>query len=73
MSLVIPQNELMIMDYNRVIKTLNGMSSEDFKTAISESYDIAAIKNGKRSPANKHQITMLLDNEWHTLDLKKEK
>ena len=35
MSLVIPQNELMIMDYNRLIKTLNGMSSVEFKTAVS--------------------------------------
>lgn len=73
MSLIIPQNELMIMDYNRVIKTLNGMSSEEFKLAISESYDIKTITNGNRNPGNKHQITMLLDNKWHTLDLKKEK
>jgi uncharacterized protein (DUF1015 family) len=73
MSLIIPQDELLIMDYNRVIKTLNGMSSEEFKKAVSKSYDIAPITNGERAPKHKHQITMLLDNKWHTLDLKKEK
>lgn len=50
MSLVIPKDDLLIMDYNRVIKTLNGMSSEEFKKAISQSYDITLVTNGKREP-----------------------
>lgn len=38
MSLIIPEQDLMIMDYNRLIKSLNGMSESEFMSRVSESY-----------------------------------
>jgi len=44
MALIIPDSDLMIMDYNRVLKTLNGMSTEDFLQNISKNYNIKTIQ-----------------------------
>lgn len=40
MALIIPDSDLMIMDYNRVLKTLNGMSSSEFMENVSKNYEI---------------------------------
>lgn len=44
MALIIPDSDLMIMDYNRVLKTLNGMSTKDFLHSLSKNYDIKPIQ-----------------------------
>ena len=49
------------------------MSTEEFKKAISQSYDIKPITDKDVGPKQKHQITMYLDHKWHSLDLKPEK
>jgi uncharacterized protein (DUF1015 family) len=41
MAIHYPESNLKIMDYNRVLKTLNGMSSEEFLAKVSESYIIS--------------------------------
>jgi len=43
MALIIPDTDLMIMDYNRVLKTLNGMSTQEFIANISEKYNVTPI------------------------------
>jgi uncharacterized protein (DUF1015 family) len=40
MAIHYPETNLKIMDYNRVLKTINGLSNEEFLSRISESYDI---------------------------------
>ena len=75
MALIIPDTDLMIMDYNRVLKTLNGMSTQEFIGNISEKYDVTPIqKQGeditKIAPSQKHNLSMLIDNMWYSLDLK---
>lgn len=77
MALIIPDTDLMIMDYNRVLKTLNGMSTQDFLKNISKNYNIKPIqKQGEDikniTPTQKHNLSLLIDNVWYSLDLKKE-
>jgi len=43
MALIIPETDLMIMDYNRVLKTINGMSNQDFMDSISKNSQIKQI------------------------------
>ena len=57
------------MDFNRLVKSLNGMSEEEFLKKISESYDI--IPDSDSAPKQKHNITMYLGKRWYSLTLKK--
>jgi uncharacterized protein (DUF1015 family) len=61
----------MIMDYNRLIKTLNGMSEQEFIEKISESYDVSPVNHP--APKKKHNITMYLGKKWYLLTLKASK
>jgi len=44
MALIIPDSDLMIMDYNRVLKTLNGMSAQEFIGNIAQKYNVTPIQ-----------------------------
>lgn len=75
MALIIPDTDLMIMDYNRVLKTLNGMSTQEFINNISQKYDVTPIQKqgediSKIAPSQKHNLSMLIDSMWYSLDLK---
>ena len=43
MSILYPANSLKVLDYNRVLKTLNDMSPDEFKERVSEYYDVAPL------------------------------
>ncbi|MFM7728444.1 MAG: DUF1015 domain-containing protein, partial [Flavobacteriales bacterium] len=62
-----PDDQLAIMDYNRVVKDLNGMSSEDFLKKLSEGFEIE--KKGKPAyrPSQLHEFSMYLDGSWYRL------
>ena len=46
MAIHYPETNLKILDYNRVLKTLNGISSDEFLARVSESYVISPIEEG---------------------------
>lgn len=60
-------DELEIMDYNRVIKDLNGYSKDEFLTEISKNFDIEKVGKDAYKPTASHTFGMLLDNEWYKL------
>jgi len=68
MAVVFPHNQLKIMDYNRIVKDLNGLSSEAFLAAVAEKFTVAAT--GQRSPAAAASFGMYLDGKWYTLTAK---
>lgn len=63
-------NELEIMDYNRVIKDLNGNTSEEFIEKISEKFIVEKHENGACKPEKAHTFGMFLDNKWYKLTAK---
>ena len=76
LSVLFPDDELMIMPYNRVVKDLNGMSKDEFIKAVEAagfsvkkmekaSYDTNV--DNSVSPTKKADFTMFLENEWYTL------
>lgn len=70
LAVLFPENELEIMDYNRVIKDLNGYTSKEFINKIEESFTVEAVGKTAYKPEAKHTFGMLLDGEWYKLSAK---
>ncbi|SDB31015.1 DUF1015 domain-containing protein [Butyrivibrio sp. INlla16] len=66
LSVLFPDSELMIMDYNRVIKDLNGMSESEFLSKISEKFDVKEEAEAVK-PSRKYEVGMLLGGKWYRL------
>ena len=70
LSVLFPDEQLMIMPYNRVVKDLNGNSKEIFLEKVSESFTIEKKEEGV-SPSQKATFGMYLDHEWYLLTASK--
>lgn len=68
LSVIFPDNQLRIMDYNRLIKDLNGYSDDEFIDKIKEKFDVEECKDGILSKA--HTFGMYLNNKWYRLTAK---
>ena len=62
-------NDLKILDYNRLIKDLNGLSPEELLAKLGESFTVEA-HDGAVRPAKRHGFGMYLDGKWYSLTLK---
>ncbi|MFT4678711.1 MAG: hypothetical protein ACI9RU_002129 [Litorivivens sp.] len=69
MSLLLPQSQLKIYDFNRVVKGLNGMSKNQFVAKLSESFDVEKTAS-IHMPKHRGNFSMYLDNQWYSLDAK---
>ena len=72
LSVLFPEDQLMIMPYNRVVKDLNGLSMEKFFTAVHERFDVAQIGSEPYAPTKKGTFGMYLDGVWYLLKVKDE-
>ncbi len=70
LAVLFPSDELEIMDYNRVMKDLNGYSSEEFIEKIKEIFDVEPVGANAYKPEAKHNFGMLLDGMWYKLTAK---
>lgn len=70
LAVLFPENELEIMDYNRVIKDLNSLTSAEFIEKISEKFTVEAVGKEAYKPESKHTFGMLLDGTWYKLTAK---
>lgn len=71
LSVLFPSNELRIMDYNRVVKDLNGMSEEEFIAKVSEKFEVTKFDGeGQLKPSRKHTFGMFLGETWYELEAK---
>jgi uncharacterized protein (DUF1015 family) len=64
-----PANELNILDYNRVVKDLNGLTAEAFMARVNEEFDVSAVDHEAR-PTEQHAFGMYLDGSWYRLTAK---
>ncbi len=53
MTLFYPSDNLMILDYNRVIKSLNDMNTEQFKAALEENFTVRPLADGETTKVTK--------------------
>ncbi len=66
LTTLFPSNQLHIMDYNRVVTDLNGLSEEGFLTAVKKNFSVEKTDNAF-SPSQLHEIGMYLNNQWYRL------
>lgn len=68
MAVAFPESQLTIIDYNRVVKDLNGLTAEEFLKALEE--DFIVEKKGKEicKPEHLHNFSMYLGGEWYSLE-----
>ncbi len=71
LSVIFPDDELMIMDYNRVVRDLNGLTAEEFLGGIKKVFDVEPLDKAEH-PKRKGQVTLFLADQWYLLTLKPE-
>ena len=67
LSVLFPADELSIMDYNRVVKDLNGLDKDTYLAKVSEYFDVEKKSGGCYKPQKKGEFGMYLDEEWYCL------
>lgn len=70
MAVIFPDNQLKIIDYNRVVKDLNGLSSEQFLQKLSEGFTVEEKGAEIFKPEKLHNFSMYLDGKWYSLTAK---
>lgn len=69
LTTLFPSNQLHIMDYNRLVKDLNGLNEHDLLEAIGHAFSISKTEKAF-SPAQLHELGMYLNNQWYRLTAK---
>lgn len=71
LSVIFPDDQLYIMDYNRIVKDLNGYTKEAFLERVAEQFHITPYTgSGALKPEKKHTFGMYLDGSWMLLEAK---
>ena len=70
MTVIFPDNQLNIIDYNRVVKDLNGLTKEQFLNALNEAYTVEEMGADIYKPAKLHEFSMYLDGKWYKMTAK---
>ncbi|MCQ2308121.1 MAG: DUF1015 family protein [Bacteroidales bacterium] len=70
MTVIFPDNQLKVIDYNRVVKDLNGLSKADFIAALGKTYDVEDMGTEIYKPAKLHEHSMYLDGHWYKMSAK---
>lgn len=73
LSVLFPDDQLLIMDYNRVVRSLNGYSAAQFLARIGRDFDIAAVGTEAYRPKRKGEIGMYLGDTWYCLRIREER
>ena len=71
MAVCFPDNQLKIIDYNRVVKDLNGLSAAQFLDTLKKDFEVECCGAGEPyRPARLHNFSMYLDGKWYSLTAK---
>ena len=69
LTTLFPSNQLHIMDYNRVVKDLNGHTAADFIAALQQDFDVQ-VQETTYKPVNLHSFGMYINKTWYALTAK---
>lgn len=70
MAVCFPAEQLTILDYNRVVKDLNGLSEEDFLKALEKNFTVACKGEENYSPQKMHEFSLYVGGKWYSLEAK---
>jgi uncharacterized protein (DUF1015 family) len=68
LAVIFPDDQMMILDYNRVVRDLNGLDSDAFMAALGESFEYEPTEDGR--PARRRCFGMYLGERWYRLTAK---
>lgn len=72
MAVHFPDNQLQIIDYNRVVRDLNGLTDEQFVVRLSQVMKVTNMGTGEYKPQRLHEFGMYLDGYWYKLEARSE-
>lgn len=72
LSVLFPDDQLMIMPYNRVVKDLNGLTKDQFLQQMVDGFEVTCLGDQPFAPERKKEFGMFLDGEWYQLKFKKD-
>jgi uncharacterized protein (DUF1015 family) len=68
MAIHYPETTLKILDYNRVLKTINDLSQEEFIQRVSEAYEVAPLADEESPrPTKKGECSLYIGEKWYRL------
>lgn len=70
MAVAFPESQLKIIDYNRVVKDLNGLTPEQLLEKLSEDFTVSEKGSQIYKPEHLHNFSMYLDGKWYSLEAK---
>lgn len=70
MAVIFPDNQLKIIDYNRVVKDLNGLSEEEFLAKLNKSFVVEKMGADIYAPKKLHEFSMYLSGAWYKMTAK---
>ncbi len=70
LAVIFPESHLKIIDYNRVVKDLNGLSAAEFIEKLKGSFEVAEKGADIYTPSKLHNFSMYLDGKWYSLTAK---
>lgn len=70
MTVIFPDNQLNVIDYNRVVKDLNGLTKEQFLNALNDAYVVEDMGTEIYTPSKLHEHSMYLDGHWYKMTAK---
>ncbi|MDR0955104.1 MAG: DUF1015 family protein [Rikenellaceae bacterium] len=70
LTVAFPDNQLKIIDYNRTVKDLNGLTPAELLEKLGENFSVERIGEAIYTPKNLHNFAMYLDGQWYSLTAK---
>lgn len=70
MAVCFQASELTILDYNRVVKDLNGLTNDEFLAKLSANFDVECKGTGEYKPNTLHNFSLYLGGQWYSLTAK---
>lgn len=71
MAVCFQASQLTILDYNRVVKDLNGLTSAQFLEKVAQNFDVQKMGKEMYHPTGLHNFSLYLDGEWYSLTAKR--
>ena len=72
MAVIFPDNQLKIIDYNRVVKDLNNLSEEEFLKRLEDTFVVEKVGTEIYKPAKLHEFSMYMAEQWYKMTAKPE-
>ncbi|MFI3294765.1 MAG: DUF1015 family protein [Rikenellaceae bacterium] len=70
LSVIFPDDQLHIIDYNRVVRDLNGLSASELLERLTEDFDVCSMGSEVYKPSSLHNFGMYLDGGWYSFTAK---